>query len=304
MEGDDLEVPEREISKARSFSLDLGYKAPYDWPGVLSFLREHRLPHVESVDQESYERVIDTKYGLGWFRVSHLPEAASLMVELRNGSKDDMAVVQGRVRRMFDLDADPFHIHRALSSNPSLDRIWDQHRGLRVARSWSGIELIFTAILGQLVSVKVAHTLVDELMRAVGNATLRPRTGKPINLFPNPEQIALGNLAMVRTSASRRMAILTTAKMIVAGGLDGDIVSSPKELRKKLLSVAGIGPWTVEYIVMRGFHDDDAFPATDYGLKQELKRFPDLKIATMRPLRAYAAVALWKSFIEGRNNRA
>jgi 3-methyladenine DNA glycosylase/8-oxoguanine DNA glycosylase len=57
-----------------------------------------------------------------------------------------------------------------------------------------------------------------------------------------------------------------------------------------------IGAWTSEYIAMRGFHDDDAFPRTDYALKQELKRLSEVDANRVRPWRAYAAVLLWNSF--------
>jgi len=47
---------------------------------------------------------------------------------------------------------------------------------------------------------------------------------------------------------------------------------------------------------MRGFNDNDAFPASDYGLNQELRRHPDIDLKLISPWRAYGAVALWKSF--------
>ena len=52
---------------------------------------------------------------------------------------------------------------------------------------------------------------------------------------------------------------------------------------------------------MRGFQKDDAFPATDYGLKQELKRHPEVDANSIRPWREYAATALWKGFAEAKN---
>lgn len=48
----------------------------------------------------------------------------------------------------------------------------------------------------------------------------------------------------------------------------------------------------------RAFDDNDAFPATDYGLKQEIKRHPEMNVNNARPWRAYAAAALWKHFAE------
>ncbi len=52
---------------------------------------------------------------------------------------------------------------------------------------------------------------------------------------------------------------------------------------------------------MRGFQKDDAFPATDYGLKQELKRHPEVDANSIRPWREYAATALWKGFAEAKD---
>ncbi|QHN03579.1 hypothetical protein FTO74_09500 [Granulicella sp. WH15] len=49
-----------------------------------------------------------------------------------------------------------------------------------------------------------------------------------------------------------------------------------------LLSVPGIGAWASEYVVMHEFHDDDALPATDYVLKQELKRLPKVSVNKVR----------------------
>ena len=72
----------------------------------------------------------------------------------------------------------------------------------------------------------------------------------------------------------------------------------PRELRRTLLSLPGVGAWSAEYIAMRAFDDNDAFPATDYGLKQEIKRHPEMNVNNVRPWRAYAAAALWKNFAE------
>ena len=44
-------------------------------------------------------------------------------------------------------------------------------------------------------------------------------------------------------------------------------------------------------------------PATDYGLKQEIKRHPEMKVDSVRPWRAYAAAALWKNFAATKGTR-
>jgi DNA-3-methyladenine glycosylase II len=283
-----------------TMSCELPYEVPFDWDGVLSFFRGHHLPHLESVDGLGYERVIHMNGRLGWFRVTRSQKSHNLHLEISGVRQEDWSRVCSCVRSMFDLDSDPANVHAAFGSQSYLLEVWERHPGLRVARSWSGLESVFTTVLGQVVSVKFARTLIEELMAAAGTKTDHPKTGEPIYLFPTPKQIVTADLSRVRTSESRRTAILSLARTLAARDVGGAGATSQAELRKILLGVSGIGPWTTEYVAMRGFHDDDAFPATDYGLKQELKRHSEIDINRVRPFRAYAAIALWKSFAESR----
>jgi DNA-3-methyladenine glycosylase II len=283
-----------------TMSCELPYEVPFDWEGILSFFRGHHLPQLELVDALGYERVIHMNGSLGWFRVTQSLRSQSLNLEINGLRQEDVSRVSSSVRSMFDLDSIPADVHAAFGSQPYLLEVWEQHPGLRVARSWSGIESMFTTVLGQVVSVKFARTLIEELMVAAGTKTEHPKTGESIYLFPTPTQITLADLSKVRTSESRRTAILSLARALGAEDANRAGSTSPVELREILRAVPGIGPWTTEYVAMRGFHDDDAFPATDYGLKQELKRHPEIDLDRVRPFRAYAAIALWKSFAESR----
>jgi AraC family transcriptional regulator of adaptative response / DNA-3-methyladenine glycosylase II len=63
--------------------------------------------------------------------------------------------------------------------------------------------------------------------------------------------------------------------------------------RAGLAEIAGIGPWTVEYVALRGLGDPDAYPASDAALIAALgARGQDLD--EVRPWRAYAAMRLWR----------
>ena len=266
----------------------------------MSAFRAHQLPHLEAVDDLAYERVVTTTLGIGWFRVDHDNERTSVRLSLWNGSGEDLEAIAISARRMFDLDADPIAIGQVMRSDPYLSSVWERHPGLRVFRSWSGFESILATVLGQLVSVTFGRTLTGELMQAAGAKAPHPKTGESIHLFPTAERILSADLASIRTSPARRVAIRALAKLVVEGTLNWEQPIPSKELRKILLSVPGVGVWTAEYAAMRAFHDNDAFPGTDYGLKQELKRHPDVDVNRVRPWRAYAATALWKSFAEAK----
>jgi DNA-3-methyladenine glycosylase II len=289
-----------DAQRSQPISLELPYAVPYDWKAMLSNFRGHKLPNLEAVDDLGYERVINTAKGLGWFRVSHSKKQQALQLSVWNGGEEDIQGISANVRRMFDLDVKPTIIGEAMSADAYLYSLWNRYPGLRVARRWNGFEALFTTIMGQLVSVSFGRILTGELMKTAGTKALHPKTSESIYLFPTANQILSADLSGVRTSESRRSVIRSLATLVVDGTLNLKQHMPPTALRKMLLSVSGIGAWTSEYVAMHGFDDNDAFPATDYGLKQELKRHPDLKVGRVRPWRAYAAILLWKSFAEAK----
>jgi 3-methyladenine DNA glycosylase/8-oxoguanine DNA glycosylase len=283
-----------ENAHSTTLSADLPYSHPYDWETILASFRAHQVPDLESVNDVEYIRIVQTRQGMGWLRVTKHAQKDALRLELWNGDQSDLEAVRSSVRRMFDLDADLGAIARAMENDPTLRSLWTRHPGLRVPRSWDGFESMVTTILGQLVSVSFGRTLTRELMDAAGKKVRHPKTGETMCLFPTAVQLLGADLSTIRTSEARRSAIRALASSVVDGTLNWKMPMDHDTLRKLLLSIAGIGPWTAEYVAMHGFHDDDAFPATDYGLKQQLKSYPQIRVNAVRPWRAYAAMLLWK----------
>ncbi len=278
--------------------LQLKYNPPFDDETLFSIFRAHQLPELETVTSQYYERVFHRDGRIGYFRVSHNPGKSALTLKVVGADPSSVPVIEQRVRRMFDLDVNPAVIAEHMAGRPHLGDLWRRYPGLRVARTWDRFETIITTILGQLVSVSFGRTLVRELMHSSGERAKHPATGEEIRLFPTPELLRTSDLSTVRTSEMRRTAIRTIAALAADGGLPLVGQPEPKELRRTLLSLPGVGAWSAEYIAMRAFDDNDAFPATDYGLKQEIKRHPEMNVSDVRPWRAYAAAALWKHFAE------
>ena len=88
----------------------------------------------------------------------------------------------------------------------------------------------------------------------------------------------------------------------VRDGLELDRASSSDALRSSLVALPGIGPWTAEYVALRGAGDPDAFPASDLGLRHALGNGRPATAAEVgraaaawRPWRGYAAMHLWHS---------
>ncbi|HEY4355874.1 MAG TPA: AlkA N-terminal domain-containing protein [Acidobacteriaceae bacterium] len=279
-------------------TLSLKYRKPFDWDSLLATFKAHQLPGLESVSDEFYERIFHLDRRTGYFRVAHgSARRGELKLTLYGASEQATAKIAARVRRMFDLDLDPAEVAVVMHGQPHLGDAWSKHPGLRVARTWDRFETLITTVLGQLVSVNFGRTLIHELMQGYGNRVKHPVTGQGIPLFPAPKVLQGAGLLDVRTSVMRRTAIRGLASAAVDGTLPLNHDPEPKALRRTLLALPGIGAWTAEYVAMRAFDDNDAFPATDYGLKQEILRHPEMNVNAVRPWRAYAAVALWKDFV-------
>jgi AraC family transcriptional regulator of adaptative response / DNA-3-methyladenine glycosylase II len=93
--------------------------------------------------------------------------------------------------------------------------------------------------------------------------------------------------------AARARTLLALASAVTEGRLKlarGAIAAG----REGLARIPGIGPWTIEYVALRGLGDPDAFPLGDSALRAAYEG--DLKRAseTWRPWRAYAAARLWR----------
>jgi AraC family transcriptional regulator of adaptative response / DNA-3-methyladenine glycosylase II len=96
--------------------------------------------------------------------------------------------------------------------------------------------------------------------------------------------------------AARRQALRALAGALAGGELELADGVDPDDVRRKLLALPGIGPWTTEYVAMRALRDADAFLPTDLGVRRALQRLgQDSRPAAAtrlaerwRPYRAYA----------------
>ena len=85
----------------------LRFEAPYDWPALIGFLTARATPGVEQVEPNRYRRTIAAGGRGGVIEVGY--EAGRAWLELRVSSGTPVATetIVTRVRRLFDLDADP-----------------------------------------------------------------------------------------------------------------------------------------------------------------------------------------------------
>jgi AraC family transcriptional regulator, regulatory protein of adaptative response / DNA-3-methyladenine glycosylase II len=285
-----------------ALTLRLGYRPPYDFAATLDFLRGRALPGVEAVDAVSYARVIGPIESPGCLRISAWPDGEhALKLELHGAAPTRLLEIVNRLRRMFDLDADPQAISAALSTDARLRPLLRRHPGLRLPGGWDGFEIAVRAIVGQQVSVAGARTVAGRLAQRFGQAlpiALAPGLG---HLFPTPEALADADLVPVGLTRVRADTIKGMARALLDGRVAFGSEHSLDEFVARWTALPGIGPWTAHYIAMRALGHPDAFPAEDLVLQRALpndgSRMSAKSLArhadAWRPWRAYAAIHLW-----------
>jgi AraC family transcriptional regulator of adaptative response / DNA-3-methyladenine glycosylase II len=281
----------------------LGYRAPYDWGAMLSFLRARAIPGVEAVTPDRYSRTI----AIGDQHGVLVVEAAAkncLKATVRFPNLKNLPAIIARVRRVFDLAADPVAIGVHLSQDPVLEPLVAARPGLRVPGAWDGFELAVRAILGQQITAPAATALAGKSVATYGKQiTDAAALDRGLTrVFPTPRQLAGADLTAIGLPKTRRIALSALAAAVVADPLIFGPRRSLEEAVDQLRSLTGIGEWTAQYIAMRELREPDAFPSADMGLMRAMsdrigpRPSPAELLAhaeRWRPWRAYAALHLW-----------
>ena len=290
-------ISNRSLNSLDEYEFRLSYRPPFQWPAFLAFLAPRAIPGVESVDSNCYRRTIAINGSAGKLSVAFDERNSSLQVQLSFPEPRWLFQIIERVRRLFDLTADPREISAHLSHDALLAPRLAQMPGLRIPGCWDGFELAVRAILGQQISVAGASTLAGRLVEKFGAkiSDLDPLT----HLFPKPDVLATADIAQIGLPKARSETIKSLAREVVAGHLSLETVQNTEDFRRRLCEISGIGDWTAQYIAMRALGDTDAFPSGDLGLMRAMNTPGSRDIArraeSWRPWRAYAAMYLWQT---------
>jgi AraC family transcriptional regulator of adaptative response / DNA-3-methyladenine glycosylase II len=280
-----------------SYRFRLAYRPPYDWDGILAFLRARATPGVERVEGSAYTRAITVGDQHGRIEVTQTDDGAALALDVHIGDPRALLTVVERVRRVFDLGADPIVIGDHLRADPLLRPLIARHPGARMPGAWDPFELAVRAIVGQQISVAGATTVIGRIAGLFGSPIDECRGLNRI--FPTPAQLADADVERAGVMRSRAGTIRALARGVAGGAIPLDPGAPREDAIAMLTAVPGIGRWTAEYIAMRALGQPDAFPSGDLVLRRMAggasTRELDRRADAWRPWRAYAVMLLWRA---------
>jgi AraC family transcriptional regulator, regulatory protein of adaptative response / DNA-3-methyladenine glycosylase II len=209
---------------------------------------------------------------------------------------------EGRLRRMFDVDADVRAIAAHLALDPSMASLVAAKPGLRVFGGWDGFEVAVRSIIGQQVTIARARALNSTLVDRCGAELPRHVTGRLRRMFPTAQQVVDADLSSMGMPGARVAALKAVARAAMADPRLFDRAGTLDRTIARLRAVRGIGDWTAHYIAMRACREPDAFPSSDVGLlrggadasgRRPTPAALNTRADAWRPWRAYAAHQLW-----------
>ena len=276
----------------------LACREPFDGDSLLGFLAARAVPGVESVEGDTYRRSLRLAHGSGV--VSITVHGASVTCALHLDALADVQAAVQRARRLLDLDCDPATIRDHLGRDPMLATLVEKRPGLRAPGHPDGTELLVRAVLGQQISVAGARTLAGRLVAAHGQP-LAAAVGGVTHMFPTAATIAELDPHDFAMPRARGAALIDACAKVADGTIVLDAGSDRVEARLALESVKGIGPWTADYVALRGLADPDAFPVGDVALQRGAANLGIDRDRTAllarseawRPWRAIAVAHLW-----------
>ncbi len=168
-------------------------------------------------------------------------------------------------------------------------------------------------------SPKVERNPYEALVRAVAYQQLHTKAGDAVigkfiqhfSQFPLPEQLIFAHFDDLRACgfSGRKIETIQSIANGVMAGLVPSMESAQKmtnaELITRLVSLKGIGQWTVEMMLMFTLMRMDILPVTDFGVVEGYKRLKKLETgpkpkqmaeiaSTFSPYRTVASWYLWR----------
>ncbi|MFV0407668.1 MAG: AlkA N-terminal domain-containing protein [Propioniciclava sp.] len=289
----------REVVLAGHIDLALPVRAPFDAAGVFDWLAARAVAGVEVGEQSRFARTLALPGGPAWFRVYQAE--GRLRLHARVQQLGDLPALVARVRRLFDLDADPGAVDGALAQHGELAPLVARTPGIRVPGVADPAEMLVRAMVGQQITVAAARTSLTRLAEALGEPV--GEYEGTYRLFPTMAAIAERGGEVLRGPAARIRALTEVAAALA----DGDLVLTAGDdsaaQRTALLAYRGIGPWTADYVRMGVTGDPDITLPGDVAVRAGaaaagLPADPEGYTAWAQraaPWRSYLTAQLWRA---------
>jgi DNA-3-methyladenine glycosylase II len=202
------------------------------------------------------------------------------------------------------IDPEPFSVFAA--RDKMFGPLTRAQPGLRIVQSATVFEALTWAIIGQQINLSFAISLRRTFILQAGR-----QHSSGLWCYPTAADVArltVDDLTSRKFSRAKAETLLRLAHLVSDGELLLDLTpaNSIEQISAALLAVKGIGPWTVNYGLLRGYGYADCSLHGDVAIRAALQALlgedakPDMPrtekiLAQYSPHRTMAAAHLWAS---------
>jgi DNA-3-methyladenine glycosylase II len=239
-------------------------------------------------------------------------------IELARARKVQPALaahIEAAARNILGLHIDPAPFVAFARTDALLGPLVARQPGLRIVQSATVFEALTWAIIGQQINLPFAIALRRTFILQAGR---QHKDG--LWCYPEAADVArmtLEDLTTRKFSRAKAETLIRFAQLVAAGKLDiEEREDNPiPTICKNLLAVKGIGPWTVNYALLRGYGYADCSLHGDVAIRAALQRLlgeeikPDMArteqiLQQWQPHRTMATAHLWASLADRPNESA
>lgn len=212
-------------------------------------------------------------------RLGVLVEDRPTLLEIREARRSPAAVIaearpapaglsalQVLIARVVNADLDLQPFYDLVAGHPVLGPLACTLCGIKAFRPASLFDMLVTAIVEQQISLLAARSIHARLVARFGSDA----EGEPV--FPAPETLASASLDdLTSCGLSHRKAeyVSGLARQVTEGTFDLDALEEmpSDEVKERIVALRGFGPWSAEYVLIRGLARPDSVPVDDLGIR-------------------------------------
>jgi DNA-3-methyladenine glycosylase II len=200
-------------------------------------------------------------------------------IEVRISAARPQAVkpeVAAVVTKMLGLERDLSDFYRLARGDARLRELADRLRGMKPVRYATVFEAFANAVACQLVSLSAGMHVLNRMAEAFGDRGDFDGAVAPTRSFPAAAAVARSTPDALRALGLSRQKgeyLIGLARLSIDPS-DRDFASIERlgdnDAIARLSKIRGVGRWTAEYVMLRGFGRINIFPGDDVGGRNKL----------------------------------
>lgn len=280
----------------------IAVKGPYDFNNALERLSLDPL-NVVNIKEKEVRIPVNGQADLHVVIVKSLGTIEA-PVFLVSSKKLNVETAIKKISNIFQWNVSLEEIHNHFKGT-NLVRLFSNQVGNPLVLEFDVYNCLIKCIIHQQLNLAFAHRLTERFVKTFGEEY------EGVWFYPSPEKVAnisCHDLRKMQFSQRKAEYIIDTSKLITSGEVNiNDLCNySNEEIVKKLIKIRGVGPWTVQNVLLFGLGRQDLLPSTDIGILNAMKSYFELDQKPTHdqvlelskewsPYKSYASLYLWRS---------